>query len=801
MKISLNWLSDHITLNSTPEELAATLTRAGLEVEEIISTATVPQGVVTAKILSREKHPNSDHLSICKVDPGTGEPLQIVCGAPNCDAGNIVPLATIGTTFKDPDGGKDFTIGKGKLRGVESFGMMCSARELGLSNEHDGLMILPPDTPLGQSVADMFKGDTVYSLELTQNRPDWLSHWGVARDVYALQGGELRFPAADLPAANVTEDFSRLVTVEAADLCPKYTARVIRGVTVGESPEWMRKRLEAIGIRPINNIVDITNYVMMELGLPLHVFDRALLKEGRIVVRRAGENESITALDGKKYDLSPEMLVIADAEKPVAIAGVMGGEYSGVLDSTRDVVLEAAYFNKTSVRMTSAKLNLSSDASHRYERGADPGMVEKASARAAALILELAGGELVSDLVSVAAPAEPQPRILCRYGRIRSLLGMEVADLEISTIFSKLGMEVEPVNAESCYVIPPTYRADVTMEADLAEEVARIHGLDKIPDVPVNAVKCADFSADTFAPVAAVRDALVSTGLYECLGTSMIDEKTALLDYDFTKEDLVAPINPISLDLAILRPSLLGGMLATVKRNISRKNTNLALFEIGNCFCKNPEKYPEERQEVVIALTGQRHPERFSGERSELYDFYDLKGLIETFLEERGNPNYTVRPCDDKRFTKGECAELVLDGKRAGVFGRIHASLVKGMRLQTPLYIAVFQLSNLLTASKKPVYYKPISLFPSTSRDVAFLAPADMENETVISFIKRSKVPNLVDVQLFDIFSNESMNGKKSMAYSLTFRSGERTLTDDEVNKAHEKLRARLEHGLGVELR
>ena len=801
MKISLNWLSDHITLNSTPEELAATLTRAGLEVEEIISTATVPQGVVTAKILSREKHPNSDHLSICKVDPGTGEPLQIVCGAPNCDAGNIVPLATIGTTFKDPDGGKDFTIGKGKLRGVESFGMMCSARELGLSNEHDGLMILPPDTPLGQSVADMFKGDTVYSLELTQNRPDWLSHWGVARDVYALQGGELRFPAADLPAANVTEDFSRLVTVEAADLCPKYTARVIRGVTVGESPEWMRKRLEAIGIRPINNIVDITNYVMMELGLPLHVFDRALLKEGRIVVRRAGENESITALDGKKYDLSPEMLVIADAEKPVAIAGVMGGEYSGVLDSTRDVVLEAAYFNKTSVRMTSAKLNLSSDASHRYERGADPGMVEKASARAAALILELAGGELVSDLVSVAAPAEPQPRILCRYGRIRSLLGLEVADLEISTIFSKLGMEVEPVNAESCYVIPPTYRADVTMEADLAEEVARIHGLDKIPDVPVNAVKCADFSADTFAPVAAVRDALVSTGLYECLGTSMIDEKTALLDYDFTKEDLVAPINPISLDLAILRPSLLGGMLATVKRNISRKNTNLALFEIGNCFCKNPEKYPEERQEVVIALTGQRHPERFSGERSELYDFYDLKGLIETFLEERGNPNYTVRPCDDKRFTKGECAELVLDGKRAGVFGRIHASLVKGMRLQTPLYIAVFQLSNLLTASKKPVYYKPISLFPSTSRDVAFLAPADMENETVISFIKRSKVPNLVDVQLFDIFSNESMNGKKSMAYSLTFRSGERTLTDDEVNKAHEKLRARLEHGLGVELR
>ena len=801
MQISLDWLSDYITLNSTPEELAATLTRAGLEVEEILSTATVPEGVVTAKILSREKHPNSDHLSICRVDPGTGEPLQIVCGAPNCDAGAIVPLATIGTTFKDPDGGKDFTIGKGKLRGVESFGMMCSARELGLSNDHEGLMILPPDTPLGVSVAEMFKGDTVYSLELTQNRPDWLSHWGVARDVYALQGGELKFPATDLPPVKGTESFPELVRVEAPDLCPKYTARILRGVKVGPSPEWMQKRLEAVGIRPINNIVDITNYVMMELGLPLHVFDRSLLKEGRIVVRRAAKGESITALDGKKYDLEPEMLVIADAEKPVAIAGVMGGEYSGVLDTTTEVVLEAAYFNKTSVRMTSAKLNLSSDASHRYERGADIGMVEKASARAASLILELAGGELVSDLVSVAEPPVPQPHILCRYARIRSLLGMDVSDLEISTIFSKLGMEVEPLNDDSCRVIPPTYRADVLEEADLAEEVARIHGLDKIPDTAVRAVKCADFSTDTFAPVAAIRDALVSTGLYECLGTSMIDEKTALLDTDFTREDLVAPINPISLDLAILRPSLLGGMLATVKRNISRKNTNLALFEIGNCFCKNPEKYPEERGEVILALTGQRHPERFSGERTVLYDFYDLKGVIETFLEERGNPNYRIQKCSDKRFAAGECAELILDGKKAGVFGRIHPSLVKGMRLQTPLYVAIFQLSNLLTASRKPVYYKPLSPFPAITRDVAFLAPADLENETVITFIKRAKVPNLTDVQLFDIFTNESMNGRKSMAYSLTFRSSERTLTDEEVNKADEKLRAKLQHGLGVELR
>lgn len=802
MKVSLNWLADYITLNVDPVELANILTRTGLEVEEILSTATVPEGVVTAKILSREKHPNSDHLSVCQVDPGNGEVLQIVCGAPNCDAGNIVPLATIGTVFKDPEGGKDFKIGKGKLRGIESFGMMCSARELGLSNDHDGLLILPPETKLGLSVAELFKGDTVYNLELTQNRPDWLSHWGVARDIYALCGGELKFPCTQLPEVPPTSEFDGLVQVTAQDLCPKYTARVIRGVTVKESPEWMQKRLQAIGIRPINNIVDITNYVMMELGVPLHVFDRSLLKDGRIIVRRANSGEKITALDGKAYDLNSDMLVIADTEKPIAIAGVMGGEYSGVLESTKEVVLESAFFNKSSVRATSAKLNLSSEASHRYERGADIGMVEKASARAAHLILELAGGTLVSPLVEVALPPVPQPRILCRYARIRSLLGMEVSNLAMATIFSKLGMEVEPVNEESCYVIPPTYRMDVTMEADLAEEVARIHGLDKLPDVPVRAVRCAMFSKDTFAPVAAVRDALVSTGLYECVCQSMIDEKSALLDTRFTKEDLVCPVNPISLDLAVMRPSLLAGMLNVIRHNIARKNLNLALFEIGHVFCKNPQKFPEEREEVMIALTGQRHPERFSGERTELYDFYDMKGLLETFLEERGNPNYTFKAAEDARFVKGECAKLILDGKSAGIFGRAAAALTKGMRLQTPLYLCVMQLDNLLTASKKPVYYQPLSQFPATTRDVAFIAPADMENETVISFIKRAKMPNLVDVQLFDIFTNDSIGAdKKSMAYSLTFRSQERTLTDDEVNKTYEKIRSKLQHGLGVELR
>ena len=800
MKISLNWLSDYVDVNTDPMELAAILTRAGIEVEEIDSSATVPAGVVTAKILSRDPHPNSDHLSICEVDPGNGEPVQIVCGAPNCDAGNIVPLATLGTVFKDPDGGKDFVIKPSKLRGVESFGMMCSARELGLSNDHDGLMIFPADTALGQAVDKMYPGETIFNLELTQNRPDWLSHWGIARDVSALCDGILRFPDISLPDPEVTESFENLVKVEAADLCPKYTARVIKGVKVGPSPDWLKNRLESVGIRSIDNIVDITNYVMLELGVPLHVFDRALL-DGGIVVRRAAAGESITALDGKKYDLKPDMLVIADEKKPVAIAGVMGGEFSGVRPETTEVVLEAAYFDKSSIRFTSAALNLKSDASHRYERGVDPEMVEKASARAAKLILELAGGELVSPLVSVAANYAKPQEFRCRYQKIRSLLGMEISDLELASIFSKLGIEVNPLRDGEALVLPPSYRADVKEEADLAEEAARIYGLDKIPEIPVKAIQAQKFSEDTFAPTDRVRTALVSCGLFECVCGSMIGEKEALQDTRFAAEDLLKPVNPISSELAIMRPSLLAGMLDVVRRNISRRNLNLALFEIGRVFSANKEKFPEERDELMIAMTGIRHPERFSAELKETYDFYDLKGCLEGMLEILGVVKYTVKAAQDSRFCNGECAELFFGKQSVGFFGRAADKLTKGMRLQTPLYMAVLSMNALLNAARKPEEYQKLSPFPGTTRDVAFLAPLEMENAKALDFIRRAGVKNLVDVQLFDIFVDDTMAGRKSMAYTLTFRSPEKTLTDEEVNQAHEKLRVKLERGLGVELR
>ncbi|MBE6408066.1 MAG: phenylalanine--tRNA ligase subunit beta [Lentisphaerae bacterium] len=791
MNISYNWLKKYIDLSLTADELPAKLTMAGLEVEGIEKTGSIPEGVVTAKILSRNPHENSDHLSVCQVDKGD-EVLQIVCGAPNCDAGNIVPLATIGTTFKDGEG--TFTIKKGKLRGVESFGMMCSARELGLSNDHDGLLILPADTKIGVPFGELMDSDVVYDCSVTPNRPDWLSHIGVARDIAALLDTKLVMPEicnADAPVV------PGLVTVNDPDLCPIYAARIIRGVKVGDSPEWMQKALSAVGIRPISNLVDITNYVMMEMGVPLHAFDIRNLSGEKIIVRRAAEGESIVALDGKKYDLTPENLCICDAEKPVAIAGVMGGEYSGIQADTTTVVLESAFFDPDSIRMTSRKLGLSSDASYRYERGVDRNAVLAAGRRALQLILEIAGGEYVG-CCEVAAPAPEVRTIEADYSRIRGLLGLEVTDSDIEKILISLGFGM---TAPGVFTVPSWRVYDVVGEADLAEEVARIYGLDKLPAVPIRAITD-DFKLDGCHVIESLRNQLTGIGLDEIVCGSMIDEKSATADKMFTPEELIRPYNPISLDLGVMRPSLLPGILNTVRHNIARKNLDLALFEIGHVFCKNTEKFPEERDELSIAVTGRIHPERFSAERAVVADFYDLKGILESLLTARKVKNFQFRAAEDPRFLKGHCAEVLVNKRVAGVFGEVVPALTKGMRLSTPLFVAMIQLKELLTAEERTLLYDPISPFPSTSRDVAFIAPKELEHRIVVDFIQKAHLPNLERVELFDIFEGEAVGeGRKSMAYSLIFRSAERTLTDDEVNSSYEKLRQKLERGLGVELR
>jgi len=800
MLLSYNWLSQYIDISSCgPDELAEKMTMAGIEVEAIERTELIPAGIVVGKILERKPHPDAEKLSVCRVFDGKEE-LQVVCGAPNCDAGKTVPLATIGTTFVDPKDGSEFKIKKSKLRGVESCGMMCSSSELGLDGDHSGLLELSDTLQAGTPLSHVFRGDTVYEVEITPNRPDWLSHWGIARDVACLLRKEAHLPQIAVTAPVKKENAQGLVMVESPDLCPRYTARIIRNVTIKESPEWLKERLLSVGLRPINNVVDITNFVLFELGHPLHAFDLDLLSGKRIVVRRARSGEKMTTLDGRNLELQERHLVIADAEKPMALAGVMGGLDSGVSEKTVNVLLESATFFTSNIRSTSRELGISSDSSYRFERGTDWEMVQVASDRAIQLILELAGGELVTDLVDVNSGRPVRNKVICRFDRIRGLVGAEISDNEIMDTLKKLRLEVTEVSADRCYVVPPLFRHDIEREADLAEEIARIYGLDSIPVAPVQAVAPGMMSDDTFLIKEQLRSRLIGLGLYECMHYSMVSEASALQDAAFLASDLVKIGNPLSLELAFMRPSLFGEVMATVERNISRQNTDLRLFEYGRVFCANKDKYPEERDELCIVLSGKRHPELYSAALAEEYDFYDLKGMVESLLEMYRFNYVQFRKAQDGKFDY--CAEVLVNGKVIGVLGKVAGRLTKGLKTKSAVFAAVIQVDAMLQLKAPKMLFEAIPQYPSTTRDVAFVAPETLQHSEVTEFIGRSKLKFLEKVELFDIFRDDSLGaGRKSMAYKLTFRNSERTLTDEEVNAAFDKLRVRLASELKVELR
>jgi phenylalanyl-tRNA synthetase beta chain len=802
MNISYDWLSQYVDVSCGVETLAAKLTMAGIEVEAIERSGGHPEGIVVGEILERKPHPDADKLSVCRVSDGKDE-LQIVCGAPNCDAGNKVPLATIGATLTDKASGESFKIKKSKLRGVESLGMLCSSRELGMDDDHSGLMILDSTLKTGTPLTEVFPGDTMFELEVTPNRPDWLSHWGVARDLACLLDKEAALPVIKAPVPAKHENSANLVTVLDKELCPRYTARVIRNVKIAESPEWLKKRLLSIGLRPINNVVDITNFVLMELGHPLHAFDLDKLSGRRIVVRRANAGEKMTMLDGKEYTLKPCHLVIADAEKPMALAGVMGGMDSGVVESTVNVLLESAAFFTSNIRATSRELGISSDSSYRFERGIDWNMVETASDRATALILELAGGELVTGLVDVQGCKPEFKPVTCRFERIRKLTGVDLNNSRIVDIFKKLRLGVSEIDDVKCVVTPPSFRLDIEREADLAEEVARVNGLDAVPVVPVTAKTVAPYARDAYAATEQLRNELIALGVYECLHYSTVSDKSALLDPRFVTEDVVRMDNPLSLDLNCLRPSLLGEMLATVERNISRQNLNLQLFEMGRVFCGNPQKFPEERIECCVVLTGRKRPERFSAERGELFDFYDLKGLVEAWFTGRKISKFRFEKADDARFAPGRCAAVLIDGKGAGHIGELNTKYSAKFRTEYPIFLGVFETSAILKAKPESLLYSPLAAFPSTTRDVAFIADQSLQHQAVVDFIRSARLKNLEKVELFDIFIDDKAvgAGRKSMAYTLTFRSSERTLTDKEVNESFDKLREKLSSDLKVELR
>jgi phenylalanyl-tRNA synthetase beta chain len=812
MKVTYNWLKQCVPFDWTPEELAERLTMLGLEVEGVQKLGGEFDGIVVAQVLTRDKHPNADKLSLCRVHDGRGERL-IVCGAQNFQAGDKVPLILPGNTLPAKPGTPPVTIKAGKIRGVESQGMLCSPDELGLPDQIEGLLILRPDAVVGQPFAEYLGrpgSDVVYDLEITPNRPDWNSVIGIAREISALTGNPLRLPEIQIAASRTdfvpTEDppgqaftlftfasqqdrpAAHVLTLSILEpeLCCRYTARIIRGVKVGPSPAWLRSTLEKAGQRSINNVVDVTNYVMLEIGHPLHAFDYHLLgDEPAIVVRRAAEGEKFVTLDGKERVLTDKMLLIADETKAVALAGIMGGQNSEIQPSSVDVLLESACFQPQNIRATSKKLELRTDSSYRFERGADPGICDWASRRAAQLILETAGGLLLDPAID-AYPAPPPPKeISLRCQKTSELLGVEIAPAAQIQFLQRLGLEC--VNSAPPAFRIPTFRVDLKREADLIEEIGRLYGVDKIPATPPRGAIGVNAFDAVHNQIAEARPILAALGLLEAQGQTLLSSAAASLSADPAR--VAALQYPLSSDMNVLRPSLLPGLLESLRHNVSRKNGEVALFEIGRVFAQSEGKIKEERR-LSLALTGRRQPVFWSGaERDVKYDIYDLKGALEEFFEQFGlrGVTWTRREPPGPLFL--ECAVVQLGKLPLGEMGQLAPAQQKRHDLRDGVYLAELNLDLILARRVPAKSFKPLPPFPAIRRDVAMLLPEAVLFDAVQNVVKQAKPPHLEKMELFDVFRGQNVPaGQKSVACAFTYRHAERTLTDAEVNSAHAQL-------------
>ena len=802
MKVTLNWLKQYVAFDWSPAELTERLTMLGLEVEGVQTISGAFDGIVVAHVLTRDKHPNADKLSLCRVHDGTGE-RQIVCGAQNFQAGDKVPLILPGATLPPKPGDKEpFTIKVGKIRGVESHGMLCSHEELGLDPEkighkkEDGLLILRTDAKVGQPFAEylgLSGADVVYDLEVTPNRPDLNSLIGIAREIAALTGNPLRIPdtAVTAPSAGTAAELVA-VRLDAPDLCPRYTARVIRGVKVGPSPDWLKNTLEKVGIRSISNVVDVTNYVMLETGQPLHAFDYHLIAKGAdgrptIVVRRAAAGEAFQTLDNQPRTLAGEMLLIADEQKGIALAGVMGGANTEINDRTVDVLLESAYFTPVNIRRTSKLLGLRTDASYRYERGADVGICDYASRRAAQLILQTAGGQLAEGLVDAHPQVAAPKQIEFHFQKTTALLGITIPHPEQIGYLTKLGLHLTSQSPGICTFAVPTWRVDIKREVDLIEEIGRLYGIDKIPSTPPRGALGANAYDAIYDQIGDVRRILTGLGLNEAQGQTLISRTEAR---STAEADIVALANPLSSDMDILRPSLLPGLLHSLRHNVSRKTGDVALFEIGRTFTHVNGQVKEERR-VAIALTGRRALPFWSGDnRDAKFDAYDLKGLAEDLLEQFGLRGIVfARRAESTAFFL-ESAAVTLGGKLPlGELGQLLPALAKKYDLRDGVFLAEFNLDLLIARRNPAKAFKALPAFPSSRRDVAMIVPEAVTHDAVLATVKQAKPANLESVELFDVFRGKHVPaGQKSLAYAFTYRAADKTLTENEVNASHAKV-------------
>ena len=800
MKIPVSWLREYVDFEDSVEGLCDKLVFSGIEVEGVETVGGAPEGVVAAKVLEVREHPDSDHLHLCKVDYGAGECPVIVCGAPNVEAGGVYPFAPLGTVL--PGG---FKIERRKVRGVESCGMLCAEDELGISQDHGGLMVLDrgvaPGTPLKELRGE---AETVLELEITPNRPDELCVTGVAREVAALYGTELKLPDASLPE-ETAEEAAGVVGVEVEDAadCPRYSARVLRGVKIGPSPEWMRRRLEAAGVRSINNVVDVTNYVMLECGQPLHAFDLRQVGGGKIVVRHPREGEKIVTLDGVERALEPSMLVICDAEKPLAVAGVMGGEYSGIADDTTDVLLESANFRAAAIRATTKKLGLTSESSYRYMRGVGADAAGVGSRRAARLLCEVAGATLCKGAVDVwPAPQKPW-RVECRMKALRDLLGIEAEAGEVAEVFGRLGLTVAENDGETLSVEVPPFRADLTREADLIEEFVRIWGLKKLPSVRTVATVVEGADDAAYQAQRQLRETLAGMGLQQVMNYSFLAD--GLLDlFDAAgSARRVRMSNPLTADHTVMRDALLPQVVENLGLNASRQVEEAGFFETGRVFRLAADGTPSETEHLAVALMGPvgRTGLAKNGAVGEGEMFLWIKGLWEELAAALKLRGAFLKPADRPWGEAGRGMDVVIGGKTAGWLGLLKKSIAKEWRIHTPVGVLEVESAAVTRDVRFLRKLVPPPTYPSTRRDVSLLVGGDVRHEQVLKIVKKAAPPELEKAELFDRYEGKNLGGKKSLSYAFTYRSEKGTLTDAQVNAFQEKINAALKEKLPAEIR
>lgn len=809
MKVSLKWLSDYVDVPSDIKEFCDRLDLTGTGVEGVETLGATFDGVVVGYVETCEEHPDSDHMHVVTVDVGGEEPIQIVCGAPNIAQGIKVPVATVGAVLPG-----DFKIKKSKLRGVASCGMCCSKRELGLGTDHEGIWVLPEDAVVGTPIAEYLGlTDTVIDLEITPNRPDCLSMVGFAREVGAMYGLDWREPAAQLEEADESIEGQVSVTIDDAERCPRYTARLIKGVKVGPSPDWLVERLTAIGQRSINNIVDVTNYVLFELGQPLHTFDFDMLdlEDGtaHIIVRAAQDGEKLVTLDETERELTNDMTVIATPKRAVALAGVMGGFDSEVTDATVNVLLETAAFSPAHTSRTSRNLGLISESSLRYERRVDDMNVDERADYAAALIAEVSGGTVCSGIVDEWPAGTPEERVLAfRIERFQKMMGEAIPVEFITDCLDRLGCIVTDEGEGVLRVVAPTFRPDLEREIDLYEEVLRLYGMDRIPStLPAGRGRLGVRTPQQLVD-AKLHATLSACGMNETMTYSFAaaDDVEKLRMNEEDLGEAAELINPMNAEQSCMRRTIVPGLLRSVAYNQSRGVSNIQLYEIGTVFsAREGAAQPKERRKLAGVLAGAMGPVAWNNAPA-AFDFFDGKGVLESIARELALPKVRFKALSAEEaphLQPGRAAQMLSGGDVVGWVGEIHPLAADAFEAAAPVVAFELDMAVLERAARPARDYVDVPQFPAVARDAAFVVDESVTNEKLMQCMTSAGGKLLEGVQLFDVYRDEERigAGKKSMAYSLTYRAADRTLTSEEVDKAHDRLVKKVSNATGAEQR